>query len=131
MVEFKIVVNHYSKSLGQYDVLYVPEDERCHPVTQGIAIIHREDITEDEILRIMKMNAPQIVWQQQIESFEKDHTVFSSLVGQEITSSDIEVTEEHISELQNNVPTPAQAPQVSSEVDAFIAEILNAQINQT
>jgi hypothetical protein len=127
MIDFKIIIEEYNSTLGRLIVSFIPNDKRCLPTSMGVAC-YREDMTEEEVLRAIKISAPQEMWQQQIELYEKDHSVFKSLVNREFLSTDIELTNEHIDEYHvQNIIATTPPKSISEEVDEFILSILNEQ----
>jgi|688.fasta_scaffold464136_2 hypothetical protein len=129
MTEFKIFIRDYDSTNKRFEVLYTPFDDRCLFVNKGVIIYNQEEMSEEQILSAIKRSAPYDEWQRQIESFEKDHSLFKSLVNREIFSDDIVDQNDDIVTNALLPPVVEPAPQVTSEVDAFIAEILNAQTN--
>jgi hypothetical protein len=134
MIEFKIFIRDYDSTNKRFEVLYTPFDDRCMFVNKGITIYNQEEMSEEQILSAIKRCAPYDEWERQIENFEKDHSLFKSLVNREILSDDIDSDQIDADTVANLLappfaPTAEPAPQVPSEVDAFIAEILNAQTN--
>jgi exo-beta-1,3-glucanase (GH17 family) len=129
--EFSIFIRHYDSIQNRFDILYRPNDDRCIPVNKGVIIYDDQQMTEEQILSTIKMCAPHDEWQRQIEMHEKDHSVSEGLVNREIMASDIDTSQSDMNDVAKLVSPPIveTAPQVTNEVDAFIAEILNAQTN--
>jgi hypothetical protein len=127
LIDFKIIIEEYNPTLARFIVSFIPNDKRCLPTSMGVAC-YREDMTEEEILRAIKISAPQEMWRHQIELHEKDHSVFKSLVNREFSSIDIELTDDHIDEYRIQTIEATTPPKsISEEVDEFILSILNEQ----